>query len=104
MSAMLVFQDVLDVVGFFKDLSSVVSPGTLDFGFSLDFIHSLRSVVSLWTLDLGWRINHTYVTNIQSTTSQCKRRSAHFNSCRFYGRFRRITNRRLGLPVYILDE
>jgi len=27
MSAMLVFQDVLDVVGFFKDLSSLVSLG-----------------------------------------------------------------------------
>jgi hypothetical protein len=30
----------LDFVGFFKDLSSVVSLWTLDFGFSLDFIHS----------------------------------------------------------------
>jgi hypothetical protein len=38
--AILAFQDALDVVGFFKDCSSVVSRWTLDFGFSLDFIHS----------------------------------------------------------------
>ena len=37
---MLVFQDVLDLTGFFKDCSSLVSLWTLDFGFSLDFIHS----------------------------------------------------------------
>ena len=42
---MLVSQDVLDVVGFFKDLSSLVSRWTLDFGFSLDFIHSFVRTV-----------------------------------------------------------
>jgi len=53
MSAMLVFQDVLDVVGFFKDLSSVVSLWTLDFGFSLDFIHSFVRTVLFghWIFD-----------------------------------------------------
>ena len=50
---MLVFQDVLDLVGFFKDLSSLVSLWTLDFGFSLDFIHSFVGPVFFghWILD-----------------------------------------------------
>jgi hypothetical protein len=41
----LAFQDALDFVGFFKDCSSVVSLWTLDFGFSLDFIHSFSRTV-----------------------------------------------------------
>ena len=53
MSAMLVFQDVLDVVGFFKDLSSLVSLGRWILVFLwISFIHYDRSVFfGHWILD-----------------------------------------------------